>query len=551
MDLRLIPISYLNTYVYCPRRFYLEFVRGMFEDNLHTEDGRSSHETVDARGREARPAKKEDFIHRRSVMWSSERLGITGRLDLLEEDEDSNLYPVEYKKGRKPKGREPWLNDKVQLCAQALLMEENGLPFPARGYLYYISSKARVEVPFEDALRAKAINVIEECRILSRSKDLPEPVNNRNQCIGCSLYPICLPEEEDVIKGRKINARCILPSRLDDEILYVNTIGAYLSLSNNQVVVRAPGGETVGDVSLELLQEVVLCGPVQITTQLLHALLHNQIPVHHLSSRGRYVGVTTSLLHKNGLLREAQWRTHFDPIQSLGIAKNIAEAKLTNTRTLLMRYLRDQKTDEDERIFDQLKRLIQQVEQTTDLDFLRGIEGMGAKIFFEQFQRFMKPSQRDLFTFTGRVRRPPNNPVNALLSFGYSLLAKDCTGAAVRVGLDPYCGYYHSMKYGRPSLALDLMEYFRQPVVDSMVVSSINNAVFSGKDFMTYQNTCYLNERGRKKFLSQYEMRKKDHVTHPMFQYRLSYERTIELQCRILAKYLLGDMEKYVGVRIR
>ena len=130
-------------------------------------------------------------------------------------------------------------------------------------------------------------------------------------------------------------------------------------------------------------------------------------------------------------------------------------------------------------------------------------------------------------------------------------MVKDCTGTALRVGFDPYCGFYHTMKYGRPSLSLDMMEFLRQPIVDSVVLSSINNGIFKEKDFHWYQNVCYLNEKGRKKFLVQYHMRKKDLITHPMFNYRLSYERTIELQFRLLGKYLLKDIDRYEGFYIR
>lgn len=522
----------------------------MFEDNSHTEQGRRDHQSVDAKGKAARPLKKEEFIHRRSVMWSSERLGITGRLDLLEE-KDTATYPVEYKKGYKPKGREPWPNDCVQLCAQGLLMQENGLPLPAHGYLYYIGSKKRIPVPFDETLLRRTLDTVEECHALADQDRLPPAVSNRNQCFACSLYPLCLPEEEEIIRGRKTNARCILPRSLDDAILYVDVAGAYLRQSSGQIEVTAPGGMSLGEASLEQLQEIVLCGPVQMSTQLIHSCLYNQIPIHYVSSRGRYVGTSCSALHRHGVLREAQWRAHFDPVWPRRIAQNIVRAKLTNMRTLLMRYLRDQKQPTDESLFKRLKQNIRQLEDVQDIDSLRGIEGHGARLYFEQLQRFIKSAKREQFVFRGRVRRPPNNPVNALLSFGYALLAKDCTGAAARVGLDPYCGFYHTMKYGRPSLALDIMEYFRQPIVDSVVITAINNGVFAANDFLVYQNTCYLNEKGRKKFVAQYEMRKKDYVTHPLFQYRLSYERTIELQYRILGKYLLGDVEQYAGFHIR
>ena len=546
-----IPVSYLNAYVYCPRRFYLEHVRGMFEDNVHTIEGRSRHRVVDLRGREARPTKKDEVIHRRSVSFSSDSLGITGKLDLVEEKEGEGPYPVEYKKGKKPKDRDPWPNDQIQLCAQALLMEENGLPLPNKGYLYYISSRARVEVVLTEKLTDETRETIARCHEVSRMKAAPPLVDNRNKCFGCSLNAICLPEEEEVAKGKKVNARTILPMGLDGDVLYVDTIGAYLGLSGQVIRITAPGGEKIGEASLETLREVVLCGPAQATSQVIHACLKQNIPVHYMNHRGRYLGLATPFVHYHGVMREAQWKAHFDSCRSLELAKTVVWAKLTNMRTLMMRYLREERTDLDKEHFRRLHDLRKKAEKAKGTATLRGYEGLGGKIYFSQFGRYIKPDKRSFFPFAQRNRRPPRDPVNALLSFGYSLLAKDCTGTAMRVGLDPYCGFYHTMKYGRPSLALDVMEVFRQPVVDSLVLTCVNNGVFNQKDFYKYQKVCYLSEKGRKKFLAQYQMRKNDLVTHPKFHYRLSYERTIEIQFRLLGKYLLGDIDSYEGFHIR
>jgi CRISPR-associated endonuclease Cas1/CRISPR-associated protein Cas4 len=547
----LIPISYLNAYVYCPRRFYLECVRGMYEDNVYTLEGREMHRRVDDPGKQAVPLRKEDHIHRRSVWWSSERLGVTGRLDLLEEDGTGCLYPVEYKKGKAPKGRDPWLNDQIQLCAQALLMAENGLPLPPAGYLYFVGSRKRVEVRITEELCAQTREVIAACRALLDEDRLPPAVDNRNRCFGCSLLPLCLPEEEDVLAGHKTNARRILAQRLDQQSVYVDRLGARVSLSQGMLQVWAPGEERLGEASLEQLQELVLIGPVQVTTQVLHECCRREIPVHYLTLYGRYLGTTAPAFSRHSLLRRAQWQRHFDPERSNEIARDIVMSKLTSARTLAMRYLRDERSEEDVQAFRQIKDLIRRCRDCSDTEGLRGLEGMGTRHYFQCFPRFIKPRLRETFQFQGRVRRPPDNAVNALLSFGYAILAKDCMGAAARVGFDPYCGFYHVMKYGRPALALDIMEYFRQPIVDSAVLGGINNGVFTVRDFMAYQGTCYLSEKGRKKFLAQYEMRKKDHVSHPVFGYRLSYERMIELQLRILGKYLLGDLDKYVGFHIR
>jgi len=547
----LIPVSYLNAYVYCPRRFFLEYVRGMFEDNMHTIEGRSRHRVVDLREREARPEKKLDVIHRRSVSFSSDSLGITGKLDLVEEKEGEGTYPVEYKNGKKPKDREPWLNDQVQLCAQAMLMKENGMNLPNKGYLYYIGSRVRVEVPFSEALVEETKRIIRECRLVAESSDLPPLAENRNKCFGCSLNAVCLPEEEEVLAGRKVNARKILPSALDGDILYVDTIGAYLGLSGESIRISSPGGEEIGQASLEKLREIVLSGPVHATSQVIHACLRNNIPIHYMNLYGRYLGLATPMLHYHGLLREAQWQAHFDNGRCLELAKGVVKSKVANMKTIMMRYIKAERDESANTDFKQMKWLGRMAEKAVDIDSLRGYEGMAGKTYFSRFESYIKPDKRKFFLFKNRNRRPPKDPVNALLGFGYSLLAKDCTGAGIRVGLDPYCGFYHTMKYGRPSLALDIMETFRQPVVDSVVLSAINNGVFKENDFYIFQDVCYLNEKGRKKFLAQYEMRKKDLVTHPGFHYRLSYERTIELQFRLLGKYLLKDIDKYEGFQIR
>lgn len=549
----LIPVSHLNAYVYCSRRFFLEHNRGMFEDNVHTVEGRNAHRHVDGKdGRNALPERKTDIIHRHSVTLSSEVLGIIARLDLLEEKENGPVYPVEYKKGKKPpKNREPWLNDRVQLCAQALLMAENGLQMPATGYLYYIASRARVDVPLTPELIAETRRIIAECQLLSTT-DIPPPLTeNRNKCFGCSLNAICLPEEEEVAKGKKTNAKAILPASMDADILYVDTFGAYLSLSKGNIRVVSPDGVELGNAPVENLCEIVLCGPAQATTQTLHTCMFNDIPVHYLNTHGRYVGSVVSMLHYHGILREAQWKVHFDTEKSLDIAKVIVRSKIANMRTLMMRFLKEERTEDDRADFDAIKAMAGKAREAENLDSLRGFEGIAAKIYFNKFEKFIKPDKRTVFPFPHRNRRPPKDPVNALLGFGYSLLAKDCMGAAIRVGFDPFCGYYHSMKYGRPSLALDIMEFFRQPVVDSVVLSAINNGVFKEKDFYRFGNTCYLNEKGRKKFYANYEMRKKDRVTHPKFSYRMSYARTIELQYRYLGKYLLKEINDYEGFRIR
>jgi CRISPR-associated protein Cas1 len=183
---------------------------------------------------------------------------------------------------------------------------------------------------------------------------------------------------------------------------------------------------------------------------------------------------------------------------------------------------------------------------------LLGLEGQGAALYFGEFGRFLKaqPPGRG-FDFRTRNRRPPRDPVNALLSFAYALLCKDCFSALCTVGFDPYHGFYHAGRHGRPSLALDLMEEFRAVIADSGVLTLVNNRVVGPEDFLAWREACQLTEGGRKKVFVAYEQRKATVVTHPVYGYKMSYSRMVEVQARALAAYVRGDVPAYTGFTVR
>jgi CRISPR-associated protein Cas1 len=192
------------------------------------------------------------------------------------------------------------------------------------------------------------------------------------------------------------------------------------------------------------------------------------------------------------------------------------------------------------------------LDEATAVDSLLGLEGQGAALYFGQFNRFLKaqPPGR-AFDFQNRNRRPPKDPVNALLSFAYALLAKDCFSALCVVGFDPYRGFFHTGRHGRPSLALDLMEEFRAVIADSVVLTLINNRVVTPDDFLTWRDACQLTDEGRKKFFAAYEQRRATVVTHPLFGYKMSYNRMLEVQARLLAAYVRGEVPEYTGFTVR
>ncbi|MBY0230710.1 MAG: CRISPR-associated endonuclease Cas1, partial [Gemmataceae bacterium] len=193
--------------------------------------------------------------------------------------------------------------------------------------------------------------------------------------------------------------------------------------------------------------------------------------------------------------------------------------------------------------------LLRRLDGAATVEEALGYEGQGAALYFAEFGRFLKPGLG--FDFGGRNRRPPKDPVNALLSFAYALLAKDCFSAVCTVGFDPYKGFFHSNRHGKPSLALDLMEELRPVIADSVVLTLINNEMVDERSFMRANGAWLLNDEGRRAFFRAYEARKSQEVTHPLYGYRMTWGRMIEVQARMLAAFVRGGVPAYAGFVVR
>jgi CRISPR-associated protein Cas1 len=206
----------------------------------------------------------------------------------------------------------------------------------------------------------------------------------------------------------------------------------------------------------------------------------------------------------------------------------------------------------DEPAAQEIAELLNRIDRICDPAVLLGTEGQAAALYFSQFGRMLKafaPGRE--FDFKTRNRRPPRDPVNALLSFAYAMLLKDCFSALCTVGFDPYFGFFHVSRHGKPSLALDLMEEFRAVIADSVVLTLINNESLHPKDFLMWREACQLTEDGRKRFFQAYEQRKATVVTHPVFGYKMAYGRMLEVQARMLSAYVRGDIPEYKGFMVR
>jgi len=562
-----IPLRALNQVTYCPRLYYLQYVDAVMVNNQHVEGGLFDHRRVDAPDLANKTRKEGDADKTRGVHLSSEALGLTGVLDVMEE-KNGAAYPVETKHGSAPRDDDGkatvWDNDAVQLCGQALLMEEAfGVPVP-RGVQYYVGTRERVEVPFTEELRAKTRAALDLCKDLSGRDAPPEPLpaELRHRCFGCSLAPVCLPEETLYQIGRPTAAgpaepppagvTRVIPQSDDGAVFYVQEPGSHVGKRSEHLVVRKDGKETTR-APMHAIRQVVIFGNVQVSTQALETLAANEIPVAYLTGYGRFIGAFVPAVPKNVGLREAQFRRFADPAECLTLSKAAVRAKLTNQRALLMRSLRgDGDRGSDEPAARGMAELLRRLDDAASLDTVLGLEGQGAALYFGEFGRFLKvqPPGRG-FDFTVRNRRPPRDPVNSLLSFAYALLTKDCFGAVSCVGFDPYKGFFHSNRHGKPSLALDLLEEFRPVIADSVVLTLVNNEMLTPDDFVTWREACQLTDAGRKKFFQAYEQRRATVVTHPVYGYRMSYSRMLEVQARMLAAYVRGSVPAYTGFTVR
>jgi CRISPR-associated protein Cas1 len=558
-----LPLSYLNTFVFCPRRFYYEFVEGEMRVNEHIVEGKIRHERMESRRGEQY---EEGRCVRRRVYVASEGLKLAGYLDVVEE-EGGRIVPIEYKKGKV--GRMgPWVNDQVQLCAGAMVLEENwGTPITF-GYLYYAGSQHRYRVDFTDELRHQVKEAIRQAWDLVRrcatffdrgitavaddishrmGPPIPEPVHDA-RCNGCSVATICLHDEITFLRGKDKPPMRPQPSLGAESVLYVNEQGTYLGKRKGRIRVEKDG-HVFREIPVHQIDAVVICGNIEMSTPLERHLLREGIPVHFLSSLGHYEGSLLPPLSKNGLVRLCQYRAFFDLSKTMHLARSFVTAKLANMRALILRRSRQNPHERLHEAARRLKQAMAAAARAKTLAELLGVEGWGSEAYFSVFDMQLKEGMG--FDFRRRTRRPPTDPVNALLSLAYSLLCADLVAAIHTVGLDPFIGFYHQPKYARPCLALDLMEEFRPIVADSVVMTLINNGMIKPSDFEIVRGAYYLGERAREVFYAAYERRKSETITHPTFKYRISYRRAFELQARILGKYLVGELDKYYPLFVR
>ena len=549
----LLPARMLNEFVYCPRLFHLEWAQAEWAESHDTVAGSHAHRRVD---REVGDLPPPDQVaggagfSARAVLLSSEQERLIARFDLVE-GSGKDAVPVDYKRGQVPDDP-PWDTDRIQLGAQALLLRSSGYRCD-RAIVWYVASRRRVEIVVNDLLLDEVRAVRDAALAAAASSKPPPPLVDSPKCPRCSLVGICLPDEQnhltttDGVPPEEV--RRLYAARNDALPLYVQAHGAIVSKRGQELVLKRRDHDNVHTRLIDISM-VSVFGNVSVTPAALAALADRSIPVCHFSFGGWFRAVTHALGHRNCMLRLHQYRTSQHPETSLALAQGFIRRKILNCRTLLRRNAVDPSAEDIHR----LKQLSDQAARAGDTATLLGVEGMAARIYFSSFPKMLKAQDQEsaeAFDFTHRNRRPPNDPVNALLSLAYSVLSRDWTVALLAVGLDPYLGFFHRPRFGRAALALDLMEEFRPLIADSVVIQVVNNGEVRPRDFVRRGAGVNLTQRGRRRFFRAYERRMAHLVRHPIFQYRASYRQILELQARLLGRHLSGELSSYDGFRTR
>lgn len=330
--------------------------------------------------------------------------------------------------------------------------------------------------------------------------------------------------------------------------LFVTSEDIYLTLDGENVVANREK-VVAARYPLHTLSAIITFSYSGASPALMGACAQRGISLSFCSPRGKFLARVTGESNGNVLLRRTQYRIADDPVQSCVLARNMIFRKIHNARWSIQRTRRDHSLRVDDarlgEVSEQLKDVLPQVLCQEDLDSLRGLEGAAATAYFGVFDQLIL-GNKAVFHFTTRSRRPPMDPVNALLSFAYSLLSHDCASALESAGLDSYVGFLHRDRPGRSSLALDLMEELRPCIADRFVLSCINNRIFQKSDFDYRENgAVFLNEKGRRTFLQRWQERKKDTLTHPFLGEKIPWGLVPYLQAMLLARHLRGDLEAY------
>lgn len=538
----IISVGALHALIYCERLYFLEEVEQIRVADAAVFAGRRLHVELAAEG---------DGTFE-SVSLESTKLGIRGRVDVLRR-RDGQLVPYEHKRGRCAgiKGApEAWETDRIQVGAYSLLVEEAFGQVVVEARVRYHASSRTVRVAVDEQLRAAVRNAIVRARELRHTIERPAVTENEKLCARCSLAVVCLPEESRLGVRGDFKPIRLLPQHADRQTIHVTDQGARVSRRASElIVVPVEGTSTrfpIADVG-----SVVLHGFAQISTQAIRLCADNDVDVHWMTMGGGLVGsLAPSAITAQRHLR--QFSALADSRFCLRLAKRLVTAKVSSQLRFLLRASREHRTEAMESRIREVRARLRGIERAPDATELLGIEGAAAREYFGALPSIIRAGVDESFRFEGRSRRPPRDPFNALLGFGYGMLYRSVLAAIVAVGLHPGVSFYHRPRSGAQTLALDLMELFRVPIVDMALVAAVNRGTFDVKrDFRTTPAGVLLTDSGKARMIETFERRLSDDWRHTAVGYSLSYARMIELEVRLLEKEWMGEGGLFATFRIR
>jgi len=542
----LIRVMALHALAYCERLFYLEEVEEIRVADASVYAGRTLHEEL--------KQAEEESGEWTSIEVASETLGLVGKIDCLRQV-DGDIVPYEHKRGRprrEAKIASAWPADSLQVSAYGMLLEEETSKQVNQGRIRYHAENVTVRVPLDEAARKAVLAAVERAKEIRKSTERPPVAPNDRLCIRCSLAPICLPEEERLASDPDWEPLRLFPADREARTIHVVEPGSNIGRSGNALKVVS-GEHDPLLFPINQVGSVVVHGFSQMTTQALHLCAGNEIPVHFVSTGGRYVaGLTPGAGNVQRRLR--QYQALSDPEICLDLARKVAMAKVQGALRYVLRATRASGRDSvgAKASIEVLRSCLKRIAHARSPDELRGHEGIAGRAYFAVLPALLREEAPEEMRFVKRSRRPPRDRFNALLGFGYALLYQTVLQAVIAVGLEPAMGFFHTPRSSAHPLVLDLMEIFRVPLCDMVIVGSVNRLQWSlEEDFAVTPGRVWLSKSGRKKAIELFEKRLTETWKHPVVGYSLSYARLVELEVRLLEKEWTGRPGLFARMRLR
>ncbi|HMV43761.1 MAG TPA: type I-MYXAN CRISPR-associated endonuclease Cas1 [Leptospiraceae bacterium] len=540
----------LHSISYCERLFYLEEVEKILIADERVYEGRTLHEEIQI--------DNADINRVETFEYTSETIGLTGKVDRLQK-RDGNWIPYEHKKGRSKsngKNKDAWEPDIIQVTGYALLVEEATGRKIEEARIKYHKDNVLVKIPITEELKEKTREKIYRAKELMSSVERPPVAQNSNLCIRCSLAPVCLPEENRVIDESNYEAIRLFPPSREKETIHITGYKTSISKDGDTIVVEKKNDyDSIEKIKFAVneIESINIHGSAQISSQLIHYLMYQKIPVHWYTAGGSYVGGLN--FNPNNVQRKLrQYEALIDEKFKLYLAKKLTLAKSETQFKYLLRVSRTKKLNsyEEEGKKQQIRNLLSEMNRVDSIDSLRGYEGSIARIYHGSIPSFLIDSVPKEMIPIGRSKRPPKDRYNAVLSFLYSLLFRSVNQAIISVGIDPTIGFYHTPRSAAEPLVLDLMELFRVTLCDMVLIGSVNRLMWDiEKDFLVTKEKVWLSDLGRKKAIQLYEERLDDKWKHPVTNYSMSYYRMIELEVRLLEKEWTDKAGLFARARLR